>query len=152
MAYGCHMDLSQGWNQSCSWRPMPQPWQHRIPAPSVTYAAAYGNTRSLAHWARPGIEPTSSCRQWRILNLLNHNGNALISYIILKQRDSTAIFYSYIMCILKFNALMKLGVEHKNIVGNLEPVTFYFWKRDYFLIFRDMYLLWHLLKFIWGKG
>ena len=27
---------------------------------SVTYTTAYGNTRSLTHWARPGIEPATS--------------------------------------------------------------------------------------------
>ena len=25
-----------------------------------TYTTAHGNTRSLTHWARPGIEPTTS--------------------------------------------------------------------------------------------
>ena len=29
-------------------------------ARSVTYTTAHGNTRSLTHWARPGIEPTTS--------------------------------------------------------------------------------------------
>ena len=30
---------------------------------SVTYPTAYGNARSLIHWARPGIKPASSERQ-----------------------------------------------------------------------------------------
>ena len=29
-------------------------------ATSVTYTTAYGNSRSLTHWARPGLEPESS--------------------------------------------------------------------------------------------
>ena len=29
-------------------------------AASATYTTAHGNTRSLTHWARPGMEPTSS--------------------------------------------------------------------------------------------
>ena len=33
----------------------------------VTYTSAYGNTRSLTHWERPGIEPTSS---WTLVGLL----------------------------------------------------------------------------------
>ena len=33
---------------------------HRIPAASATYTTAQGYTGSLIHWARPGIEPTSS--------------------------------------------------------------------------------------------
>ena len=38
---------------------MRQPCQ--IQATSVTYATVHSNTRSLTHWARSGIEPTSSC-------------------------------------------------------------------------------------------
>ena len=50
-------------NQSCSCWPTPQPEQHQIWATSVTYAAIWSNTGSLTHWARPGIEPTSSQRK-----------------------------------------------------------------------------------------
>ena len=41
----------------------------------VNYTPAYGNTRSLTHWARPEIKPTSSFRLCQVLNPLNHNGN-----------------------------------------------------------------------------
>ena len=34
--------------------------QHGIQAMSATYTTAHGNTRSLTHWARPAIEPSSS--------------------------------------------------------------------------------------------
>ena len=40
--------------------PDPQPQQHQIQATSATYTTAYGNAKSLTHWARPGIEPVSS--------------------------------------------------------------------------------------------
>ena len=40
--------------------PQPQQEQHQIWASSVTYTTAHGNTRSLTHQARPGIEPTTS--------------------------------------------------------------------------------------------
>ena len=40
---------------------MPQPQPHRIQAASVNYTTAHGDARSWSHWARPGIEPTSSC-------------------------------------------------------------------------------------------
>ena len=62
-------------------RATPQPWQHRIWHTPATYATAYGNARSLTHWARPEIEPTSSQRQCWIFNLLSHNRN---SYAFLK--------------------------------------------------------------------
>ena len=39
---------------------VPRPQQHGIWATSVAYTTAHGNTRSLTHWARPGIELISS--------------------------------------------------------------------------------------------
>ena len=38
----------------------PQPRQRKIWALSSTYTIAHGNTGSRTHWARPGMEPTSS--------------------------------------------------------------------------------------------
>ena len=40
--------------------PAPQPQQCQIWAVSVTYPTAHGNTGSLTHWVRPGIEPATS--------------------------------------------------------------------------------------------
>ena len=45
----------------------PQPQQRQIHAASVNYTTAHGNTGSLAHWARPGIEPATSVVTSRIL-------------------------------------------------------------------------------------
>ena len=39
---------------------MPEPQQCQIRAASANYTTAPGNARSLTHWARPGIEPTTS--------------------------------------------------------------------------------------------
>ena len=39
---------------------MPQPQEHRIWAASATHTTAHVNTRSLTHWAGPGIKPKSS--------------------------------------------------------------------------------------------
>ena len=51
-------------------------------AASATYAATCGNTGSLTHWARPGMEPAS----WRILVRFNNRwatkgSPTLVSYI-----------------------------------------------------------------------
>ena len=56
-------------NQSHSCRPMPQPQQHHIWPTSVTYTAAFSNTRSSTHWVRSGIEPSSS---WTHVKFLTH--------------------------------------------------------------------------------
>ena len=52
-----HMEVPRlGSNWSCSCQPAPQPQQHHIWAMFTTYTPAPGNTWSLTHWARPGIE------------------------------------------------------------------------------------------------
>ena len=50
-------------------QPTPQPQQSRIWAMSSTYTIAHGNAGSLTHWARPGIEPSTSAP-------LSHDGNS----------------------------------------------------------------------------
>ena len=46
---------------------MPQPQQQGIWATSETYATAWGNARSLTHWVRWRIQPTSSQKLVRFL-------------------------------------------------------------------------------------
>ena len=58
----------QGSNRGYSCWPTPDPQQHRIWATSLTYTIAHGNAGSLAHWARPGIEPMSS---WILVRFIN---------------------------------------------------------------------------------
>ena len=43
---------------------------------AVTCAVAHGNVGSFTHRARPWIEPTTSERQHRVLNLLGHKENS----------------------------------------------------------------------------
>ena len=69
--------LGYGPNQSYSCQSTLHPQQHWIWAASMTYNAARHNTRSLAHWARPGIIPASSPTLCWVLNLLDHNRNSL---------------------------------------------------------------------------
>ena len=52
-----HMEVLR-LNWSCGCQPKPQPQQHMIWA--TTYTTAHSNARSLTHWARAGIELTSS--------------------------------------------------------------------------------------------
>ena len=55
-----HMEILRlGENQSC--RRMIQPQQRQIQAASATYTTSHGNAGFLIHWARPKIEPASSC-------------------------------------------------------------------------------------------
>ena len=46
----------------------PQAQQCQIPTASVTYTTAHGDAGSLTHWARPGIEPTTS---WFLVRFVN---------------------------------------------------------------------------------
>ena len=85
--YGCTCSIWRfpGWgsNWSCSCRPTPHPQQDQIWATSVTCAAAYGNTGSLTHWVRPGIEPESSETLCQVLNVLSHSGNSCILFYLM---------------------------------------------------------------------
>ena len=49
-----------GSNWSCCHQPATEPQQRQIQAASTTYTAAHSHARSLTHWARSGIEPTTS--------------------------------------------------------------------------------------------
>ena len=52
-----HMEVSR---LGVKAEPQPQPQQRWIQAASSTYTTAHGNTGSLTHWGRPGIEPATS--------------------------------------------------------------------------------------------
>ena len=55
------------------------------PSPVCNLHCNLRQHRSLTHWARPGIEPTSSQTLYQVLNPLSHNGN---SWNILSDQQS----------------------------------------------------------------
>ena len=57
-------------------QPTSQPQQCMIQAPSVTYTTACGNTRSLTHRERTGIEAASSRTLRQVPDPLSHNRNS----------------------------------------------------------------------------
>ena len=57
--------------------------QIRAAAEVYTYATACCNARSLTPLVKPGIKPTFSQRQHRVINQLSHNGNSYNQYIII---------------------------------------------------------------------
>ena len=59
---------------------MPQPQQRGIWAASGTYTRAHGKAGSLTHWARPGIEPTTSQTLCWVLNPLSHKRNSWLFF------------------------------------------------------------------------
>ena len=59
MAYGCSLARSRI-RATVAGLHAPQLWLCGIQDASVTYNTAHGNARSLTHWVRPGIEPSSS--------------------------------------------------------------------------------------------
>ena len=66
MSYGGFQ--ARGLIGCCSCRPMPQPQQRGMWATSGTYTTAHGNAGSLTHWARPGVEPTTSVFLVKFIN------------------------------------------------------------------------------------
>ena len=75
---------------------------HRNRGPAtVTYAATYGNARSLTHSVRPGFEPTLSWT-WTLCRVLkpNHSGSAFFSKLY------QLIFFFYCLIILPLCSLI----------------------------------------------
>ena len=64
----------------------------QIQATSVTYVTAHDNARFLNHWARPGIEPTSS---WFLIGFVSTApGRELLYRGILKQVKTPVFLYA----------------------------------------------------------
>ena len=117
-------------------QPTPQPQQHQIWATSATYTSPWGKGRSLTHWGRPGIEPSSSQRLRRVLNPLCHNGNSNP----IPNGNATVLVASYLFSHLKtplhFQAI-------RATFKNRQKVTPY-WK-----LFKVLpsYLKWNSISF-----
>ena len=65
-AYG--HSQAKGLIGSCSHQAYTRAIAMRIRATSATYTTAHGNTESLTHWARAGIEPSTS---WFLVGFVN---------------------------------------------------------------------------------
>ena len=105
---------------------MPQPHQHWIPVTCATYSAAWSNSESLTHWARPGIKPISSmtfCEDSIYSHPLSHNGNSCL-FLFLFYFISFYLFYFILLYFILFYFILcfigpflwymevpKLGVE-----------------------------------------
>ena len=77
--------------------------QFGIWAASVTYATGHGNTRSLAHWARPGIKPTTS---WFLVSdsfPLRYDGNSKL-YSLFKTNPFSHSLSSSHLCYWPWDA------------------------------------------------
>ena len=86
-----HMEvLSLGVQSELHLQPTPQPQQCQIWAMSATYDAAFGNARSLTHWARPGTKLTFSQRLCQVLNLLSYNGNSFCVFWFAVSQSQTS--------------------------------------------------------------
>ena len=62
----------------------------RIRVTSATYTTAHGNIGSLTHWARPGIEPTTS---WFLAGFVNHWGKAVTPSLSWFLRRSISLLF-----------------------------------------------------------
>ena len=108
---------------------MPQPQQLGIRAVSVIYTTAHGNSGSLTHWARPGIEPTSL---WILIEFLTHwatmrtptvifNGKASIPSVTL----SIDVCFCLLQCIHWRNrfGLASWGYHGVDFASNYIPIV-----------------------------
>ena len=89
-----HMEFPWlGSNPSYNCWPTPQPQQCEIQATFVTYTTVHGNTESLTHWARLGIEPASS---WILVGLITAEPQRELPW-----------FLSFLLACLLFRAIWR---------------------------------------------
>ena len=91
-----------------------------IRAASATYTTAHGNAKSLTHWARTGIEPTTS---WFLVGFVNHwatTGTPTIFYLLIYEQvylsgwsSALSIYFPFIAgFILSHRFLLYLNLEN----------------------------------------
>ena len=122
---------------SCSPQAAPQPQWHRVQTMSATYTTAHSNTRSLTHWGRPGIEPTSSCM--------------LVRFVTAEPwQELLMSFFNIVIFILllffMFNIIFMLGFFLSFYISNTglfrwllsscDFFLFFYWRRIFSISFR----------------
>ena len=85
-----HMEVPRS-NRIYSCWPTPEPQQCKIWAASVTYTTAHSNARSLTHWARPGMGPSTS---WFLVGFVNQRQNFKAVFISSSEVRSYFLFWS----------------------------------------------------------
>ena len=110
---------------------MPQPQQHPIQATSVTYTTVHGNTRSLTHWVRPGVEPKSS---WMLVGFITtepqQNSHLSSCHHLLTptcpivNSDFTSSGKVYLpLCLANLGCLLHHFLYHNFLVTHLSSVS-----------------------------
>ena len=78
---------------------MPQPQQCQNQAMYATYTTAHGNARSLTHWARPEIKPTTS---WVLVGLVNHCATTGTPLSAILWADNNSAHFSFLFFFWSF--------------------------------------------------
>ena len=110
----CHHDIR---SEPHLW-PMPQLRQHQM--------------RSLTHWVRSGMEPTSAQTLVQVLNPLSHNGNSQTLMSFFHSHSLTAFLYSLIF---PFSTLSPSATTF--ICWSVKPQSCWFhrWDLDWLQVF-----------------
>ena len=80
----------------------PMPQQVRVRAKSVTSTTAHSNTGSPTHWARPGINPQSSCMLIRFVSTAPNGNSPDFSVIIVFRICSISMLWFFSSRILLY--------------------------------------------------
>ena len=104
-------------------QPTPRPQQRRIWASSVNYTRVHGTVRSLTHWVKPGIEPTTS---WFLVSNLMDSFPLLQDGNLKRYFFSILVLYPYEMTLLTKRALnWSLKVFHFQVKIKEKTILFY---------------------------
>ena len=105
-----------GLSQSYSCHPTLQPQQCRIRATSVTYTTAHNNARSLIHWARLEIKPTSL---WILVDFINHWTMTETPVFLYKLKSEC-----FLLCVQLFGRIMNDKREKSIFVKTCLEMSF----------------------------
>ena len=102
-------------------------------AESVTYTTAHGNTKPFTHWARPGIEPTTSWNLVRFISAAATKGIPMPLFIVIKCESKYRCF----------SIQLKLGWRLFNKMSK--------WKQARILIGNSYVPLFSIGQFYWDQ-
>ena len=117
---------------------------------------ACGNTGSLIHWSRPGVEPTSSWTPCQVPNPLSHDRNSRGYFFSITGVVSNLPIYSLIFFFTQLytlNILLPMSLK--------SSWTFFHWSQNFVQIgflFNDLiYWKWACVRWTnlyvsWGRG
>ena len=121
----------------------------------MTYTTAHGNTRSLTHWARPGIKPTSS---WMLVGFVTAEPQwelpPCMNYFI-QQEMGLWFFNELTLCRLQISEVKEAFLEYWKALEYTNPLPYSHLKpplSEHFSLYHTCQINCLSFKVMWKQG